>query len=250
MAIRGVLFDLGDTLVTQEALLGSVSNRLGALAVLEVVRPLMDAPPTPGQLAEGLGEGLHEALAEAYRTSAAMPDARDVFRRVFDAFEWAPSLEQIDRLLPLYFKPHYDAMRALPGAVETLATLRRDGLRVAILANLIYGEPLLVRRLQTLGLLEHADALILSSESGWLKPHPAPFRDAQARFGLQAAELVMVGDDWDVDVRTPQRLGLRAIWRPRPGTTLPDHVRPDGIVHELRDVPAVVLAIRAAASPA
>lgn len=250
MTIRGVLFDLGDTLMTQEALLGSVSNRLGALAVLEVARPLMEHPPTPGQLAEGLGEGLHEALAEAYRSSAAMPDARAVFQRVFDAFEWAPSLEMIDRLLPMYFKPHYDAMRAMPGAIEALAALRRAGLRVAILANLIYGEQLLVQRLNALGLLTQADAVILSSDSGWMKPHPAPFRDAQARFGLRAAELVMVGDDWDVDVLTPQRLGLRAIWRPRPGAALPAHVKPDGVVHELSEVPAVIRELCAVEAPA
>jgi putative hydrolase of the HAD superfamily len=84
------------------------------------------------------------------------------------------------------------------------------------------------------------DACVLSTETGWLKPHPVAYREAQRRLGLAASELVMVGDDWEFDVQVPQRLGMRAIWRRPPGAALPDDVVPDAVIDRLGDLlPAI-----------
>ena len=77
---------------------------------------------------------------------------------------------------------------------------------------MLYGEDLLLERLRTLGLASLLDAVVFSTELGWLKPHPAPYRAAAQRLGLSSRTQVMVGDDWEVDVRAAQRLGIRAIW--------------------------------------
>ena len=58
MALSGVLFDLGDTLVTQEPLVGSASNGLGAAALAALLTDQVEHPPTAEQLAETLGEAL------------------------------------------------------------------------------------------------------------------------------------------------------------------------------------------------
>ena len=213
MPIRGVIFDVGDTLLTQEPLIGSPSNRRGAAEIAPLVRPFLTTELTDDQLAESLGEGLQEALVEAYRNECALPDAHRVFSEVFDALDWEPSSEVVDLLLPAYFQPWFQAMQPLPQAARVLQLLREAGLRTAAIANLLYGEDLLIERLRALGLAPHLDTLVLSTELGWLKPHPAPYRAAAQRLGLSPHSLVMVGDDWEVDVRAAQRLGIRAIWR-------------------------------------
>lgn len=239
MPIRGVIFDVGDTLLTQEPLIGSPSNRRGAAAIAPLVRPFLTTELTDDQLAESLGEALQEALVEAYRHECALPDAHRVFAEVFDAMDWEPSSEAIDVLMPAYFQPWFQTMQPLPQAARVLQLLREAGLRTAAIANLLYGEDLLIERLRTLGLVPHLDALVFSTELGWLKPHPAPYRAAAQRLGLSAQTLVMVGDDWDIDVRAAQRLGMRAIWL-RSADVRPRDESATAIIDDLGDlIPAI-----------
>lgn len=212
MPIRGVIFDVGDTLLTQEPLVGSPSNRRGAAAIAPLVRPFLTTELTDEQLAESLGESLQEALVAAYQHECALPDVHRVFLEVFDAMDWEPSGEAIDVLMPAYFQPWYQAMQPLPQAARVLQLLREADLRTGAIANLLYGEDLLIERLRALGLAQHLDTLVLSTDLGWLKPHPAPYRAAAQRLGLSPQSLVMVGDDWEIDVRAPERLGIRGVW--------------------------------------
>ncbi len=247
MAVRGVIFDLWDTLVSQEPMLGSPSNRAGAALLAGVIERggLMPEPPAADQLAESLGEALQEALIETYTSQCALPDVREVFGAVFDRFEWEPPAELIELMLPVYFRPFFESMRPADQAAPVLALLRKAGLRTAIIANLLYGEDLLLQRLRTLGILPSVDACVLSTESGWFKPHPVPYREARTRLGFAAADTVMVGDDWDFDVRTPQRMGMRAVWLRRPGATLPDGVAPDAVIDGLGDLLPAIAALEA-----
>lgn len=239
MPIRGVIFDVGDTLLTQEPLVGSPSNRRGAAAIAPLVRPFLATELTDEQLAESLGEGLQEALVEAYRHECALPDAHRVFAEVFDAMDWEPSSEAIDVLMPAYFQPWFEAMQPLPQAARVLQLLREAGLRTAAIANLLYGEDLLIERLRMLGLAAYLDALVFSTELGWLKPHPAPYRAATQRLGMSPQSLVMVGDDWEIDVRAPQRLGIRTIWL-RSADLRPRDESATAVIDDLGDlIPAI-----------
>ena len=239
MPIRGVIFDVGGTLLTQEPLVGSPSNRRGAAAIAPLVRPFLTTELTDDQLAESLGEGLQEALVEAFRNECALPDAHRVFTEVFDALDWEPSSEIVDVLLPAYFQPWFQAMQPLPQAARVLQLLREAGLRTAAIANLLYGEDLLIERLRALGLAPHLDTLVFSTELGWLKPHPAPYRAAAQRLGLSPQTLVMVGDDWEVDVRAAQRLGIRAIWR-RSADVRPQDDSAAAVIDDMGDlIPAI-----------
>ncbi len=240
MAIRAVIFDLGDTLVTQEPLVGSVSNRMGAAAVAAIVHPFAETPPTAEQLAESLGEALHDAVAVAYLAECAIPDVRRIFREVFDRFDWEPTAEQLDLMLPAYFKPWFNAMTADEQAAPVLSLLRKAGLSTALVANLIYGDDLLRARLSKLGILNQLDTLVFSTETGWFKPHPAAFREALQRLGVTADEALVVGDDWEFDVQAPRRMGMRAIWLRRDGAKAPDGVTPDETIEHLGDLlPAI-----------
>ncbi|HCU72558.1 MAG: hypothetical protein CL790_00970 [Chloroflexi bacterium] len=239
MPIRGVVFDLGQTLVTQESLVGSPSNHIGATAVASLVRPFLSTELTDEQLAETLGEAMQEALIEAYQGECATPDAHRIFQEVFDGLDWEAPSEVIDVLLPAYFKPHFDAMQAVPQAANVLQLLREAGVRTAMITNLLYGDDLLIKRLGVLELIQRLDVLVISTESGWLKPHPAMYRAAAERLELPFQELVMVGDDWDIDVRSPQRLGMRAIWL-KSADVLPAGEAPAAIIEGLGDlIPAI-----------
>ena len=57
-----------------------------------------------------------------------------------------------------------------------------------------------------------ADHVFASSELGWRKPAAAFFRAVEQRLGLRPEELLLVGDDPELDVAA----ALRAGWQARP----------------------------------
>lgn len=90
--------------------------------------------------------------------------------------------------------------RFLPGALETVAALRRRGLSVAVVSNWDIG---LVGRLASLGL-----PVLTSAEAGAAKPDPRLFRLALERLGVRAERALHVGDR-DEDERGARAAGMR-----------------------------------------
>jgi putative hydrolase of the HAD superfamily len=119
-------------------------------------------------------------------------------------------------------------------------TLREEGLRVGVLSNTIwtrdYHREIFVRD----GVEHLIDGDVYSSETPWVKPHPAIFRAAAEAVGVDPVACVYVGDRHFEDVHGPQSVGMRAIWVPH--SDIPQdqqvsvEVMPDGIAHELSDV--------------
>jgi putative hydrolase of the HAD superfamily len=62
-----------------------------------------------------------------------------------------------------------------------------------------------------------AEGLVLSSEVGYRKPHPAFYRAACAGLGLPPGRILSVGDDPEHDVHGPTRAGLRGVLIDRDG---------------------------------
>jgi FMN phosphatase YigB (HAD superfamily) len=105
-------------------------------------------------------------------------------------------------------------LRPAPGGTELLRALRRAGVVVAVLSNTQLPGELVTRALGRSGLLGELDLVVLSSQSGWRKPHSAAFAYLEgavaAGHGPVAAKL-MIGDNDAVDLVPAARLGYRAI---------------------------------------
>jgi putative hydrolase of the HAD superfamily len=62
------------------------------------------------------------------------------------------------------------------------------------------------------GLAPYFDAVVISGEVGYRKPHPLVFQMLVDQLGVAKEEIVFVGDDSEADVSGAQRAGLRPIW--------------------------------------
>ena len=71
------------------------------------------------------------------------------------------------------------------------------------------------RILEARGIREFFDRVLISSEVGWSKPHPAIFRTALEELDLQPEETVHVGDSVTEDVEGALAVGMRALLIPR-----------------------------------
>ena len=108
-----------------------------------------------------------------------------------------------------------EAWRCFPDVAPGLAALVEAGLRVVVASNfdgrlrgVAAGLP---------GLAGFVDSLVISSEVGYRKPHPAFYEAACARLGLPPDRVLCVGDDPENDVRGAQRAGLRGLLLDRDG---------------------------------
>jgi HAD superfamily hydrolase (TIGR01549 family) len=102
--------------------------------------------------------------------------------------------------------------RALEGAVDTLRTLRKAGIRTALVCDAGFTPGRIVREfLDEHGLLEHLEFCAFSNEVGVPKPEPAIFHAALEAIETDATQAVHVGDLLRTDVFGAKQLGMGTI---------------------------------------
>ena len=93
----------------------------------------------------------------------------------------------------------------VPGALETLASLRARGLDLAVVSNWDVGLP---EHLERLGAHALFSTIVTSAEAGAAKPDPAVFRLALERLGVEPERALHVGDE-DEDERGAAAAGMK-----------------------------------------
>jgi 2-haloacid dehalogenase len=142
-----------------------------------------------------------------------------------------PSLRE--RLMTLYL-----ALEPFPEVPDVLATLRRAGLKTAILSN---GTPaMLDAAVRRGGLDPMFDALLSVEEVGVFKPDPRVYQLAVDRLGCPAAAIAFQSSNaWDAYAASA--FGMQVVWCNRYGQArerLPG--APDGEINTLLDLPALI----------
>jgi putative hydrolase of the HAD superfamily len=102
-----------------------------------------------------------------------------------------------------------DSWRCYPDVRPVLDALAEQGIAVCIGSNFDGRLRGVVRGLPELR--DRTDALVISSEVGFRKPHPSFFQAACAQLGLAPEKVLCVGDDAENDVRGAIRAGLSAL---------------------------------------
>jgi putative hydrolase of the HAD superfamily len=107
-----------------------------------------------------------------------------------------------------------EAWEVYPDVVPALEALRREGLRLAVIANWDERLPDLLR---DLGLGRFFATVVTSQGAGVEKPHPLIFQTALGLLDLEAAQVLHVGDRRLEDVEGAEAVGLHARWLNRCG---------------------------------
>jgi FMN hydrolase / 5-amino-6-(5-phospho-D-ribitylamino)uracil phosphatase len=91
---------------------------------------------------------------------------------------------------------------------------------------------------ERVGLQRFFTATVFSQDHGVEKPDPRIYAIAQA--AIPGGEYIMVGDSIINDVVAAQRVGWRGVWLNRDRRDLPAGIRPDAIVADLYELPALI----------
>ena len=98
-------------------------------------------------------------------------------------------------------------------AQPTLETLKKAGLRLAIISNWSWHLPELC---DALGLTPYFEQIFTSARLGFAKPHPEIFTRALAGMNITADQAIHVGDSYKADVVGANRVGIQPLWLRRP----------------------------------
>ena len=118
-----------------------------------------------------------------------------------------------------------------PAAVELIRTVFAKGVQVVIATNPMFPRTAVESRLSWAGVpaSEFPFSLITTYENMHAaKPHQAYYQEILDRVGSRPKHTLMVGDDWQRDIKPAAALGLSTYWIQLPGTEPPDETLPSG----------------------
>ncbi|MFJ4191008.1 HAD family hydrolase [Kitasatospora sp. NPDC089509] len=237
MPIKGVLFDVDDTLFDY-----SGAERAGILAHLRDLG-LLERFPTP-QAALTLWHTVMDAQYARYLAGELTFRAQQLERtRRFLAHLGQDGADHLtDEWAGAWFAgyaAHRDAARtAFPDALPALTRLAPH-YRLGVVSNSDTDHQR--RKLADIGLLDHlGDVLVCSEQHGEPKPAAGIFHAACAALGLPPHQVAHVGDNYALDAQGARDAGLHAYWLHRAGAaTAPAAPVAEGIhvLHTLDDLP-------------
>lgn len=215
MPLRGVLFDLDDTLFDHD------HATLSALAVVRADEPAFatwSAETFASRHSEVL-EAMHVEVLTGRRSIEASRAER--FRRLLaEALDAEVPNGRASELAQRYRAAYEASWRPVPGATALLTALRRAGFPVAVVTNNLIVEQ--EQKLRQCALDALVTALVTSEEVGVAKPEIRIFEAALDRLGLDATDAVMVGDAWGTDIAGAFAARIRPIWFNRRAAASPD----------------------------
>lgn len=124
-----------------------------------------------------------------------------------------------------------ESWQLAPQAAETITRLQQQGIDVCVASNF---DARLRTVMQGIPELNRIRTMIISSEVGWRKPDPRFYQALLAQLPYPATQILMVGDDYELDIVPAQTLGLQTRHLQ---TTLAAGVSPvPGVISSLMEV--------------
>ena len=136
----------------------------------------------------------------------------------------------------IYREYRAQGITVFPGAIETLARLREQGIRLGLVTN---GARVEQRaKIERFELAPYFDHILIEGELGYGKPDERVYRAAMAALRTEPTQTWFVGDNLEWDVAAPQRLGLYTVWVDVARVGLPANApaQPQRIVHALSEL--------------
>jgi HAD superfamily hydrolase (TIGR01509 family) len=212
LMLRGVLFDLGSTLIhsPHDNNWAVILNRMRTdlLAELQAGGCEVDAGAFHARFAERVREFDAQRQTDWVEVTAGYILAATLE----ELGAPPPSPELLASALAAYYAYSETTWQPVAGLHATLDALRAAGLRLGLISNAGDGENV-ARLLRAAGLAGVFEPELVSARVGLRKPNPAIFQMALAAWpNVPADEVVMVGDSLGADILGAQLAGMRNVW--------------------------------------
>jgi 2-haloalkanoic acid dehalogenase type II len=192
--------------------------------------------------------------AEAYDHKGLWEFKKSVWRRHPHLLHHVSHM-RTQMLYELQINAGYSEVDARQGAEQAFDTFLQERHRVVLYEEALGVLEVLAQE-YTLGALtngnadiyktdaaEYFDFAFLAEEVGASKPHPDMFHAALQQSGLQAAQIIHVGDNPEHDIRGAREVGMHTVWMNSQGVEWPEEERADREIDNLRQLPQAINSI-------
>lgn len=242
MKIEAVLFDMGGTIedIRHDRVmrLKALPGILSILGRAGIVLPGSDEEI----LAKILGRN---AEYKAWSESVLVESPPEVIWREWNLKDFDPPSIPVDKAaeeLAFAWETTFFERKIRPDAKATLEALAERGYRMGIISN-TSSRTQVFRTLDSYGIAEYFECVILSSIEGLRKPHASLFDSALRKMGIPASAAAYVGDTLSRDVIGSKAAGYALAFRIDSFMTaasdtgvVPDAGKPDFVVESLGEI--------------
>lgn len=204
---RAIIFDLDDTLVLSDGAVESTWN--------EACEAYVNGKPH--LTAEKLFNAVREVSiwywsdADRHREgrNALEETRRFLVRRAFENLGLS-DIEEANRIADHYSRRKMEKITIFPKSYHTLEEVKKRNIRLGLLTN---GERHLQRaKIERFKLEPYFDVIQVEGEMGFGKPEEQAYHTIVQALKSDPAETWIVGDNFDWEVKIPQKLGLHTVW--------------------------------------
>ena len=237
--IKGILFDLGDTLLD----FGEVDIR----SLFEAgARLAYDYLATIGQPLPSFARYHRRQLWSVRwnyfksRFTRREFNALNIIDTIGKGMGQTLTREQVLELAWLWYQPLSNVAGTEPGLRERLVEFHQAGLTLGLVSNTFVPGEALDRHLRRENLLDLLPVRVYSCDVRYRKPDPRIFQLALDRSGLTAGETLFVGDSIPADIAGTNRMGMITVLKDPADKFAADPVQPTHRIAKLADLPAIV----------
>ncbi|MFP4499780.1 MAG: HAD family hydrolase [Candidatus Hydrogenedentota bacterium] len=232
--IRAVVFDYGNTLIPFGR--GEIAQ---LDAALHAGLAEHFTPPDPRMVAAIRDRNRmtpYQGDPPAYRENDLTEITERLIRELYDI---EPAPEVVAELIDVRHRAFVNVLQT-PDYVVPLLERLAGRYKLAVLSNYPGGASIR-EGLARGGLDAYLEAVVVSGDLGYCKPHPITFNTVANTIGLTPEALLYVGDNWLADVQGAKRAGWQMVlsqqWRP-PEVFPPEpgHLEPDATIGHLTEL--------------
>ncbi len=243
--LRGAIFDLGSTLISNDYNnnWSKLRPRMIAdlIAELQAQRLVFDPEPFAGAFTRTFND--FDAQRQTHFKEIT---SEYVLRTVLNELNIPPDGLDFPRALAAYFAFSETLWKPMPHVHETLAELgsARLGLKLAIVSNA--ADTANVQRLiDNHRLRRYFDPIVVSAAVGVRKPNPRIFAPVLEAWPIPPAEIVMIGDTLGADTLGAKHAGMKSVWVTMEADTPSNEAHrhtiiPDAIANSLAELPEIL----------
>ena len=147
-------------------------------------------------------------------------------------FKTTPDDPRLKTAVNVFFEDYLNSLELRPCAKNMLKKLSMD-YKLGLVSNFTYA-PVIYAGLRKLSINQFFNAVLVSDEVGWRKPHPKIFNQALRRLKVSASETVYVGDSPLEDIKGAKTIGMKTLFVPSQFYTLEN-------LHESQQKPDIIV---------
>ncbi len=146
--------------------------------------------------------------------------------------------------LKQYYQPISNQITLIEGAKEVLEHFKNRNLKIGLISNSSFPTEFHMQELKNYQINHFFEEILFSYDFGLRKPHPDLFKFLLNKLELKPQEAVFIGDRLVEDIGGAQKVGMKAILRFKKDRDYSAAVVPDYVINNLKELPEVIGRIR------